>query len=77
MSPCVIIPTGAHLPDLKAAHGNGLKTVYVERSGEEDWTEEEIKEAREAGWVDLWIGLEEGSKGFISVAEKLGIADGM
>ena len=67
----------AHLPDLKAAHDNGLKTVYVERAGEEDWTEEEIKEAREAGWVDLWIGLEEGSMGFISVAEKLGIADGM
>ena len=72
---CVMV--AAHLPDLKAAHENGLKTVYVERAGEEDWTEEELKEAREAGWVDLWIGLEEGSMGFISVAEKLGIADGM
>ncbi|KAG9190064.1 2-haloacid dehalogenase [Alternaria panax] len=67
---CVMV--AAHLPDLEAAHGNGLKTVYVERDGEEDWSKEEIEEAREAGWVDVWVGLAEGSKGFVSVAERLG-----
>jgi 2-haloacid dehalogenase len=61
----------AHLPDLRAAHENGLRTVYVERYGEEDWSEEQVQEAR--GWVDLWVGLEEGSKGLISVAEQLGV----
>jgi 2-haloacid dehalogenase len=64
----------AHLNDLKAAKGNGLKTVYVERPGEEDWNEEQVKEAREAGWVDGWVGLEEGSKGFVTLAERLGVS---
>jgi 2-haloacid dehalogenase len=68
---CVMV--AAHLPDLKAAQENGLQTVYVERAGEEDWSEEQAKEAREGGWVNLWVGLEEGSKGFVSVAEQLGI----
>ena len=49
----------AHLNDLKAAKENGLQTIYVERPGEE-------------GWVDLWIGSD-GNRGFITVAEKLGV----
>lgn len=63
----------AHLNDLKAAKQNGLQTVYVERPGEEDWSEEEVAKARQEGWVDLWIDQSGGSKGFITVAEKLGI----
>ncbi|KAH8169182.1 haloacid dehalogenase-like hydrolase domain-containing protein [Sarocladium implicatum] len=59
----------AHLGDLQAARGLGMRTVYVEREGEEAWGEEEerYKEAKE--WVDLWIGLGEG--GFESVARHL------
>lgn len=63
----------AHLNDLKAAKGCGLRTVYVERAQEEDWSEGKVKEEREAGWVDVWIDLKEGSEGFVTVAEKLGV----
>lgn len=63
----------AHLADLKAAKANGLQTVYVERPGEEDWGAEEIQKARTAGWVDMWVELGEGNRGFITVAERLGL----
>lgn len=62
----------AHLPDLKAAKENGLHTIYVERPGEEDWDAEQVERARQDGWVDLWIS-HSGNKGFITVAEKLGV----
>jgi 2-haloacid dehalogenase len=68
---CVMV--AAHLPDLKAAKDNGLQTIYVERPGEEDWAKVEVEKARQEGWVDLWVGLEEGSRGFLTVAEKLGV----
>lgn len=63
----------AHLNDLRAAKDNGLKTIYVERPGEEDWNEEQVDKVRQEDWVDLWISPRDGSKGFITVAEKLGI----
>lgn len=63
----------AHLNDLKAAKENGLQTIYVERPYEEDWDEDEVEKARQGGWVDLWVSSKDGSKGFITVAEKLGI----
>ncbi|KAI4606721.1 hypothetical protein J4E80_010033 [Alternaria sp. BMP 0032] len=68
---CVMV--AAHLNDLKAAKGCGLRTVYVERAQEEDWSEEVVGEARREGWVDVWIDLKEGSRGFVTVAEKLGV----
>lgn len=68
---CVMV--AAHLGDLQAAKNNGLKTIYVERPGEEDWGREDVEKARQEGWVDLWIGSGGGSQGFITVAEKLGI----
>jgi hypothetical protein len=68
---CVMV--AAHLNDLKAAKENGLQTVYVERPDEEDWGADEVEQARQGGWVDLWISSKDGSRGFITVAEKLGI----
>jgi len=68
---CVMV--AAHLNDLQAAKQNGLKTVYVERPGEEEWGQDEVEKARQEGWVDLWISAGNGSQGFITVAEKLGI----
>jgi 2-haloacid dehalogenase len=68
---CVMV--AAHLNDLKAAKQNGLQTIYVERPGEEDWGEVEVKKARSEGWVDLWVSIKDDSKGFVTVAEKLGI----
>jgi len=61
----------AHLNDLKAARDNGLKTIYVERPSEEEWGRDEIEKAR--GWVDLWVSIGNDNKGFVTVAEKLGI----
>jgi len=58
----------AHLGDLKAARGRGMKTIYVERLAEEVYGPEEIEKARE--WVDIWVPLEE--EGFIEVARRLG-----
>lgn len=68
---CVMV--AAHLNDLKAAKGNGLQTVYVERLGEEDWSQDEVEKAKQEGWVDLWIERKDDSKGFVTVAERLGI----
>ncbi|KAG7288575.1 hypothetical protein NEMBOFW57_004928 [Staphylotrichum longicolle] len=52
----------AHLGDLEAARGVGMRTVYVEREGEEEWgvEEERYQRARE------WGGFEE-------VARRLGV----
>ncbi|KAF1940744.1 haloacid dehalogenase [Clathrospora elynae] len=65
---CVMV--AAHLSDLKAAKENGLQTIYVERPEEEDWSEDNVKKAKEEGWVDLWVGQD--ARGFITVAEKMG-----
>ncbi|KAF2240717.1 haloacid dehalogenase [Trematosphaeria pertusa] len=62
----------AHLGDLKAAKSHGLQTIYVERSGEEDWSNEDVEKAKDEGWVDLWIDYA-GNSGFVTVAAKLGI----
>lgn len=68
---CVMV--AAHLNDLRAAKDNGLHTVYVERPGEEDWDNERVEESKREGFVDIWIGNDGNSKGFITVAEKFGI----
>ncbi|KAL8761256.1 MAG: hypothetical protein Q9184_002606 [Pyrenodesmia sp. 2 TL-2023] len=54
---CALV--AAHLSDLKAARECGFQTIYVERMDEEDWSVEEVVQARREGWVDMWIGLEE------------------
>ena len=72
-APAECVMVAAHLADLKAAKENGLQTIYVERAREEDWSDEEIQKARTAGWVNMWVSLGEGNKGFITVAERLGI----
>lgn len=58
---CALV--AAHLGDLQAARGCGLRTVYVEREGEEAWGVEEVERARGEGWVDLWVGVGEGEEG--------------
>lgn len=68
--PGEVAMVAAHLNDLEAARKLGLRTIYVERKGEEDWDvgEERYRAAKE--WVDLWVGLDE--DGFVAVAERLG-----
>lgn len=69
LQPEEVALVAAHLGDLHAAKGCGLRTIYVERSKEEAWgpEEERYKEAR--GWADLWVTEEE--DGFLTVAKKL------
>lgn len=63
----------AHLQDLKAAKETGYGTaVYVWRPQEEDWNDEQVEKARREGWVDVWV--DGGNDGFVTVAEKLGVA---
>jgi 2-haloacid dehalogenase len=68
-SECAMV--AAHLSDLQAAKSHGLQTIYVERRMEDDWSTEEVEEARKEGWVDLWVPINE--QGFVTVAEKLGV----
>lgn len=68
---CVMV--AAHLNDLQAAKSYGMQVIYVERPGEEEWSSDEVNRARDAGWVDIWVSLAEGNRGFVTVAEKLGV----
>ncbi|KAK2612384.1 hypothetical protein QQS21_001648 [Conoideocrella luteorostrata] len=68
--PGEVAMVACHLKDLKGARECGLRTVYVERRGEEEWDKEgvEFEEARD--WVDLWVG-EEDVGGFVTMASRL------
>jgi 2-haloacid dehalogenase len=66
---CALI--AAHLNDLKAARGCGYQTIYIERKQEEGWSEEEARKAKQEGWVDMWVTVDEG--GFLEVARRFGI----
>lgn len=64
----------ARLGDLKVAKGLGWFVAYVQREGEEDWSEAEVVRAREEGWVDLWVGQGGEGKdrgGLVEVAARL------
>ncbi|KAK7737915.1 hypothetical protein SLS53_006293 [Cytospora paraplurivora] len=67
--PGEVAMVAAHLNDLEAARQLGLRTIYVERKGEEDWGVDEERYRSAVEWVDLWVGLDE--NGFVQVAEKL------
>ncbi|SPN97400.1 related to haloacid dehalogenase, type II [Cephalotrichum gorgonifer] len=57
----------AHLNDLEGARRCGMKTVFVERPGEERWPRDRVEEAR--GWVDVWVTVEE--EGLLELARRL------
>lgn len=61
----------ARLGDLKVAKGLGWYVVYVQREGEEDWSEAEVVRAKEEGWVDLWVGEGGDRVGLVQVAARL------
>ncbi|KIW92369.1 haloacid dehalogenase, type II [Cladophialophora bantiana CBS 173.52] len=68
---CALV--AAHLGDLKAARGCGYQTIYIERSQEEGWSKEDTEAAKQQGWVDMWISLDEGDVGFLEIASRFGI----
>ncbi|GAB1313907.1 (S)-2-haloacid dehalogenase 4A [Madurella fahalii] len=67
VEPAEVAMVAAHLGDLAGARAAGMRTVYVQRPGEED--EERHVQARE--WVDLWVA--EGEGGIEEVARRLGV----
>ncbi|KIW22682.1 haloacid dehalogenase, type II [Cladophialophora immunda] len=68
---CALV--AAHLGDLKAARGCGYQTIYIERPQEEGWSKEDTEQAKQQGWVDMWIGLDEGEGGFLEIARRFGV----
>lgn len=70
LRPEEVAMVAAHMTDLDAARRVGFRTVYVERSREEeDWPKPDglMEEAKD--WVDLWI--KEGEDGFVELAKRL------
>ncbi|MCJ1447916.1 MAG: hypothetical protein MMC23_008428 [Stictis urceolatum] len=66
---CALV--AAHIGELEIVKEKlGMRVVYVERPDEEGWTREGVLKAKEEGWVDMWIGLEE--EGLEEVARRLG-----
>ncbi|KAK4444843.1 HAD-like domain-containing protein [Podospora aff. communis PSN243] len=70
LDPGEVAMVAAHLGDLEAARKLGMRTVYVERREEEAWKVEEARYQEARGWVDVWVGVEEG--GMEGVARRLG-----
>ena len=71
LAPGEVAMVAAHLEDLVAARAAGMRTVYVERPGEEEWDKEEERYGLAREWVDLWVA--EGEGGFEEVARRLGV----
>lgn len=68
-SQCALV--AAHLGDCEAAKKKcGYQAIYIERLDEESWSKEKIEQAKREGWVDMWIGIDEG--GFEEVARRFG-----
>jgi 2-haloacid dehalogenase len=70
LEPSEVAMVAAHLSDLKAARSCGFRTIYVERTQEEDWTpdQEQYEDAKK--WVDMWVTEKE--DGFVEVAKRFG-----
>ncbi|KAJ9156309.1 Haloacid dehalogenase [Pleurostoma richardsiae] len=71
VEPGELAMVAAHLGDLQAARGCGLRTIYVERPAEEAWGKDDERYAAAKEWVDIWV--REGEGGFIEVARRLGL----
>ncbi|GAM82029.1 hypothetical protein ANO11243_000080 [Dothideomycetidae sp. 11243] len=68
LKPEQVVMVAAHIQDLKAAKGCGLQTIFVDRPEEEFG---DLEQARKEGYVDLWVGPDEG--GFLGMTKKIGL----
>ncbi|KAI9858224.1 MAG: hypothetical protein M1824_004394 [Vezdaea acicularis] len=69
LKPEEVAMVAAHLGDLEAARQQGLRCIYVEREGEEEYHRVEVAAAKREGWCDVWVAQDEG--GLVEVAMKL------
>ncbi|KAF4983306.1 hypothetical protein FZEAL_1244 [Fusarium zealandicum] len=69
LEPHEVAMVAAHLGDLEGARSCGLRTVYIERPREEDWSKHDENYQRAKEWVDLWIT--EGEDGLVTLSQKL------
>ncbi len=72
LRPQQVAMVAAHLGDLEAARSQGMRTVYVERPGEEAWGAGEERHQRARAWVDVWVS--QGEQGFVQAARRLGLS---
>ena len=61
----------AHLGDLKYARATGMRTIYVEREGEEGLDLHSDEYAYAKAWVDMWVPKTE--DGLVEVAKRFGL----
>ncbi|KAK3945875.1 putative haloacid dehalogenase protein [Diplogelasinospora grovesii] len=71
LEPQQVAMVAAHLGDLAAARSHGLRTVYVERSREEELESDDERYGEARQWVDVWIS--QSQAGFIELAKELGL----
>ncbi|GAO14349.1 uncharacterized protein UV8b_07518 [Ustilaginoidea virens] len=69
LEPGQVAMVACHLDDLQGARKCGLRTIYVERPGEEAWGKESADFDEAKQWVDLWVG--ETGGGFVTMASRL------
>jgi 2-haloacid dehalogenase len=63
----------AHLNDLQGARRCGLRTVYVERPGEESWVKDREDYLQAKQWVDIWVTQDQ--DGIVEAAKQLSSKD--
>lgn len=66
-----VVMVAAHLGDLKYARATGMRTIYVEREGEEGLDPNSDEYAYAKTWVDMWVAKEE--DGLVQVAKRFGL----
>ncbi|TLS28259.1 hypothetical protein PpBr36_01332 [Pyricularia pennisetigena] len=72
LRPDEVAMVAAHLGDLKGAKACGLRTVYIERVGEEEWIRSEDRYEDARRWVDVWIPLGDDQQGgFVELDQQL------
>lgn len=69
LQPSEVAMVATHMKDLAAAQSHGLRTIYVQRTQEEAWKEDDDGYIKAKAALDMWVGLEE--DGMITAAKGL------
>lgn len=72
LQPGEVAMVATHMKDLAAAQSHGLRTIYVQRTQEEAWEEDDERYIKAKAALDMWVGLEE--DGMVTAAKRLNAA---